>query len=55
VLPTLPSILAWTIISLVSREPEFFLTVETLQDWARGNLLLFRLRWRPQCLPRCLW
>jgi hypothetical protein len=32
----------------------FFLTVDTLQDRARGNLLLFRLRWRPRCLPRCL-
>jgi hypothetical protein len=31
-----------------------FLTVDTLQDRARGNLLLFRLRWRPRCLPRCL-
>jgi hypothetical protein len=31
-----------------------FLTVDTLQDRARGNLLLFRLRWRPWCLPRCL-
>jgi hypothetical protein len=33
---------------------EFFLTGDTLQDRARGNLLLFRLRWRPRCLPRCL-
>jgi hypothetical protein len=32
----------------------FFLTGDTLQDRARGNLLLFRLRWRPWCLPRCL-
>jgi hypothetical protein len=32
----------------------FFLTIETLQDRARGNLLLFCLRWRPRCLPRCL-
>jgi hypothetical protein len=32
----------------------YFLTVDTLQDRARGNLLLFRLRWRPWCLPRCL-
>jgi hypothetical protein len=32
----------------------FFLTGDTLQDRARGNLLLFRLWWRPQCLPRCL-
>jgi hypothetical protein len=31
-----------------------FLTGDTLQDRARGNLLLFRLRWRPRCLPRCL-
>jgi hypothetical protein len=31
----------------------FFLTVDTLQDRARGNLL-FRLRWRPWCLPWCL-
>jgi hypothetical protein len=29
-----------------------FLTVDTLQDRARGNLLLFRLRWRPRCLWR---
>jgi hypothetical protein len=33
---------------------KFFFTVDTLQDRARGNLLLFRLRWRPRCLPRCL-
>jgi hypothetical protein len=32
----------------------FFLTVDTSQDRARGNLLLFRLRWRPWCLPQCL-
>jgi hypothetical protein len=32
----------------------FLLTVDTLQDRARGNLLLFRLRWRPRCLPRYL-
>jgi hypothetical protein len=32
----------------------FFFTVDTLQDRAKGNLLLFRLRWRPRCLPRCL-
>jgi hypothetical protein len=32
----------------------FFLTGDTLQDRARGNLLLFRLRWRPRCLPWCL-
>jgi hypothetical protein len=31
-----------------------FLTVDTLQDRARGNLLLFRRRWQPRCLPRCL-
>jgi hypothetical protein len=31
---------------------KFFLTVDTLQDRARGNLLLFRLRWRPRCLGR---
>jgi hypothetical protein len=31
----------------------FFLTVDTLQDRARGNLLLFRLRRRPRCLSRC--
>jgi hypothetical protein len=31
-----------------------FLTVGTLQDRARGNLLLFRLRWRPRCLLWCL-
>jgi hypothetical protein len=33
---------------------KFFLTGDTLQDRARGYLLLFRLRWRPRCLPRCL-
>jgi hypothetical protein len=44
-LPTLAPILVWMIISLVSRWPEFFLTVDTLQDRARSNLLLFRLRW----------
>jgi hypothetical protein len=33
---------------------KFFLTGDTLQDRARGNLLLFRLRWRPRCLPWCL-
>jgi hypothetical protein len=33
---------------------KFFLTSDTLQDRARGNLLLFRLRWRPRCLSRCL-
>jgi hypothetical protein len=33
---------------------KFFLTGDTLQDRARGNLLLFCLRWRPRCLPRCL-
>jgi hypothetical protein len=33
---------------------KFFLTGDTLQDRARGNLLLFRLSWRPRCLPRCL-
>jgi hypothetical protein len=31
-----------------------FLTVGTLQGRARGNLLLFRLRWRPRRLPWCL-
>jgi hypothetical protein len=41
------SILALRIIS-------FFLTVGTLQGRARGNLLLLRLRWRPQRLPWCL-
>jgi hypothetical protein len=29
------------------------LTVDVLQDRARGNLLLFCLRWRSRCLPRC--
>jgi hypothetical protein len=29
---------------------KFFLTGDTLQDRARGNLLLFRLWWRPRCL-----
>jgi hypothetical protein len=33
---------------------KFFLTGDTLQDRARGNLLLFRLWWRPRCLSRCL-
>jgi hypothetical protein len=33
---------------------QIFLTVDTLQDRAKGNLLLFRLRWRPRCLPQCL-
>jgi hypothetical protein len=33
---------------------KFFLTCDMLQDRARGNLLLFRLRWRPRCLPWCL-
>jgi hypothetical protein len=33
---------------------KFFLTGDPLQDRARGNLLLFRLWWRPRCLPRCL-
>jgi hypothetical protein len=33
---------------------KFFLTGDTLQDRARGNLLLFRLRWRPRCLSWCL-
>jgi hypothetical protein len=33
---------------------KFFLTGDTLQDRARGTLLLFRLWWRPQCLLRCL-
>jgi hypothetical protein len=31
-----------------------FLTVGTLHGRARGNLLLFRLRWRPWRLPWCL-
>jgi hypothetical protein len=33
---------------------KFFLTGDTLQERARGDLLLFHLRWRPRCLPRCL-
>jgi hypothetical protein len=33
---------------------KFFLTGHTLQDRVRGNLLLFRLWWRPRCLPRSL-
>jgi hypothetical protein len=33
---------------------KFFLTGDTLQDRARGNLLLFCLRWRPWCLSWCL-
>jgi hypothetical protein len=32
----------------------FFLTDDTLQGRARGNLLLFRLRWQPWRLSRCL-
>jgi hypothetical protein len=32
-----------------------FLTVDASQDRARGNWLLFRLRWRQRCLPQCLW
>jgi hypothetical protein len=32
----------------------FFLTVDALQGRAKGNLLLFRLRWRPRRLPWCL-
>jgi hypothetical protein len=28
-----------------------FFTVDTSQDRARGNLLLFRLRWLQRCLP----
>jgi hypothetical protein len=31
-----------------------FFTVDMLQGRARGNLLLFRQRWRLRCLPRCL-
>jgi hypothetical protein len=31
-----------------------FLTVDALQGRAKGNLLLFRLRWRPRQLPWCL-
>jgi hypothetical protein len=30
-----------------------FLTVDVLQGRAKGNLLLFRLRWRPRRLPWC--
>jgi hypothetical protein len=48
-LPTSAQILVWMTISLVS----FFITGDTLQDRARGNLLLFRLRWRPWCLSWC--
>jgi hypothetical protein len=33
---------------------KLFLTGDTLQDRARGNLLLSRLRWQPRCIPRCL-
>jgi hypothetical protein len=32
----------------------FFLTGDTLQGRARGNLLSSRLRWQPRRLPRCL-
>jgi hypothetical protein len=32
---------------------KLFLTGDTLQDRARGNLL-FRLRWQPRRLPRCM-
>jgi hypothetical protein len=49
-LPTSAQILAWTTISLVS----IFLTRDTLQGRARGNLLLSRLRWQPRRLPWCL-
>jgi hypothetical protein len=31
-----------------------FLTVDALQGRAKGNLLLFRLRWQPRWLPWCL-
>jgi hypothetical protein len=32
----------------------YIFTVDTLQGRTRGNLLLFRLRWRPLRLPWCL-
>jgi hypothetical protein len=40
--------------SLARGFSSFFLTVDALQGWAKGNLLLFRLRWRPRRLPWCL-
>jgi hypothetical protein len=33
---------------------KFFLTGDTLQGQAKGNLLPSRLRWQPRCLPRFL-
>jgi hypothetical protein len=33
----------------------FFCFFDASQDRARGNWLLFRLRWRQWCLPQCLW
>jgi hypothetical protein len=39
---------------LIGKSLAVFLTFDTSQDRARGNLLLFRLRWRPRCLPQCL-
>jgi hypothetical protein len=39
---------------LVGKSLARFFTVDTLQDRARGNLLLFRLWWRPRCLSRRL-
>jgi hypothetical protein len=38
----------------LARGFSFFLTVDALQGRAKGNLLLFRLRWRPRRLPWCL-
>jgi hypothetical protein len=32
-----------------------FFTVDASQDRAKGNWLLFHLRWRQRCLPQCLW
>jgi hypothetical protein len=39
---------------LTGKSLAHFFTVGTSQDRARGNLLLFRLRWRPRCMPQCL-
>jgi hypothetical protein len=39
---------------LLARGFSFFLTVDVLQVRAKGNLLLFRLQWRPRRLSWCL-
>ena len=50
---TSPPTLVWTIILLVSRWLEFFLSVDTSQGQKKANLLLFRLPCRPRRLPWC--